>query len=69
MKYILKYVLIPLVVIASLVFLIFHKPIVRYFTFDKTFNKLIENRGRTSNIPDLCGFAKVIELVEISKTA
>jgi len=46
MKYILKYVLIPLVVIASLVFLIFHKPIVRYFTFDKTFNKLIENRGR-----------------------
>ena len=46
MKYMLKYVLIPLVVIAGLVFLIFHKPIVRYFTFDKTFNKLIENRGR-----------------------
>jgi hypothetical protein len=46
MKYVLKYVLIPLVVIAGLIFLIFHKPIVRYFTFDKTFHKLIENRGR-----------------------
>lgn len=46
MKYMLKYVLIPLVVIAGLVFLIFRQPIVRYFTFDKTFNKLIENRGR-----------------------
>lgn len=46
MKYMLKYVLIPFVVIAGVVFLIFHKPIVRYFTFDKTFNKLIENRGR-----------------------
>lgn len=46
MKYMLKYVLAPLVVIFGLVFLFFHEPIVRYFTFEKTFDKLIENRGR-----------------------
>jgi hypothetical protein len=46
-KYFLKFVLLPLLVIAAAVFLIFNKPIVRYFTFDKTFNDLVKHRGES----------------------
>jgi len=44
-KYFLKFVLLPLAIIAVVIFLIFNKPIVRYFTFDRTFDKLIAHRG------------------------
>jgi hypothetical protein len=46
LKYFLKFVILPLLTIAVLVFLVFHKPIIRYFTFDKTFDKLIVHRGQ-----------------------
>ncbi len=44
-KYFLKFVLLPLVVIAAVIFLIFNKPIIRYFSFDRTFDKLVAHRG------------------------
>ena len=42
----LKYVILPLILISAIIFLLYHKPIIRYFSFNSKFDKLIKYRGR-----------------------
>jgi len=51
-KFFLKYVLGPLLLVLLVIVVIFHRPIVRYYTFDRHFDALIEHRGQNRAMDD-----------------
>ncbi len=48
-----KFVILPLVLIALIVFAIFHKPIIRTLTFDHYFDKMMADWGRYAVLDDI----------------
>lgn len=49
-KLFLKYVLLPLTVVLLLAFLVFYRPIVRYYAFEHNFDQLVKHRGMNVSV-------------------